>query len=355
MRHNYFIKAIAAMVVSLAAVTTMAAGVHEQVFRIEETMVTVAENTGLATRTYLPVKDGKHPTVLIRTTYGSENMAWAAEYLASHGYAVVVQDVRGMNGSEGTFFPFAYDKADGMATLAWVMEQPFFNGDVGLWGISYLGFAANEIASTGHPAIKAMFVLSGWSDVERFIMPSGSFHLMAHLPWFMIFQGGHSPPAEAWPQIYRATPIAQFFQGADEAMGQMMSGPYDYSGFKMPIMHVTGWYDYIYPDTLHTYESVRKVPDAAEQRLIVGVWPHNNALNGQSVAGDEDFGPKAAWGIEKVNETSRRWFDLHLKGQDDGLSSEPPVRLFVMGSNEWRDFDAWPPRTMKPQTWSTLR
>jgi predicted acyl esterase len=106
----------------------------------------------------------------------------------------VVQDVRGKNGSGGDFFPFAYEKADGMATLDWVLKQPFCNGDVGLWGVSHLGFAANEIASTGYPAVKAVFNLSGWSELEPFIAHGGSFHLMAHLPWFVMFKGGQNPP-----------------------------------------------------------------------------------------------------------------------------------------------------------------
>lgn len=122
-------------------------------------------------------------------------MTWLAEHLVQHGYAVVVQDVRGKNGSKGEFFPFAYEKADGMATLNWVLEQPFCNGDVGLWGVSYLGFAANEIASTGHPSVKAVFILSGWSELESFFGRGGAFRLMAHLPWFIMYAGEQNIPA----------------------------------------------------------------------------------------------------------------------------------------------------------------
>ena len=208
MSNKKLIKAVIVFGASAFLVAVASHG-HAGNFRVEETMVQVADDVALVTKTYLPKRSGKYPTILMRTPYGSENMTWIAEYLATHGYAVAVQDVRGKNGSTGEFFPFAYEKADGLATLDWVLKQPFCNGDVGLWGVSYLGFAANEIASTGHPAVKATFLLSGWSELEPFIGHGGCFHLMAHLPWFVMFAGGQNPPAEAWPQIYRAAPIAQ--------------------------------------------------------------------------------------------------------------------------------------------------
>jgi hypothetical protein len=320
--------------------------------RIEQAKVEVVDGVDLSTTLYLPEADGSFPTVLLRTPYGSTNMGWIAEYLATHDYVVAVQDVRGLNGSGGEFIPFAHEKNDGLATLEWLLEQPFCNGEVGLWGSSYLGFAANEIASTGHPAVKAMVVLSGWSDVAAFIAPGGCFHLMAHLPWFITVAGQQRLPEQAWPQVFRATPIAQFFPVEEEGVEELLEEPYGYAGFTMPILHVTGWYDYIYPDMLRAYESIlRQAADTAEQKLIVGVWPHNNVMNGQSNAGDEDFGPAAAWGVEKVNETGRRWFDLHLKGEDDGMGGEAPVRLFMMGSNEWCDFEAWPPEAVQMQPW----
>ena len=321
-------------------------------YRLEETMVPMPDNVSLKTSTWLPQKDGRYPTILIRTPYGIENKAWIAEYLAPYGYAVVVQSVRGKDGSEGDFFPFAYEKTDGMATLDWVLKQPWCNGDIGLWGISYHGFAAFEIASSGHPSVKTMMCISGWSELEPFMMHEGAFHLMAHLPWFVMFKGSESPPAEAWPQIFQATPIVQFFQGADQAMGQLMSEPYDYSKFQASILHITGWYDYIYVNTLDTYERISTLaPDAGEQRLIVGVWPHNDALRGTTTAGDEDFGEDARWGLEPVKKLSREWFDLKLKGIDVDMGAEPPVKVFVMGDNEWRGYQSWPPAGVENQSW----
>ena len=196
MSHRNLIKAVIAAGVS-SVIFAATISLQAQDFRVEKTMVKVADDVKLVTKTYLPKQNGKYPTVLIRTPYGSQNMTWIAEYLPLHGYAVVVQDVRGKNGSGGQFFPFAYEKADGIATLKWVLQQPFCNGEVGLWGVSYLGFAANEMASTGHPAVKAVFLLSGWSELDSFITHGGAFHLMAHLPWFVMFAGEQNPPAEA--------------------------------------------------------------------------------------------------------------------------------------------------------------
>ncbi len=313
-------------------------------FEMQTVTVWTSDSIGLATDVYLPLEEGPAPAILCRLPYGTRNMAWLGEGLAESGYAVILQNVRGTNGSEGEFFPFVYDRGDGLATVEWIVDQPWCNGQIGLWGASYSGFAAFEIASSGHRAISSIVNISGWSDLEPFLSHGAAFHLMAHLPWFVMFGAGDAaPPKEAWDQIFRATPISSFFRGAD-AVSEMAGSEYEYCAINAPTLHITGWYDYIYPNVLQTYEAISECSDGESlQHLIIGPWAHNDVFNGVTKVGDEDFGPEAKTDIGWVVQKTREWFDHTLKDIDNGLQSRKPVRVFVMRANEWREFDAWPP------------
>jgi putative CocE/NonD family hydrolase len=74
-------------------------------------------------------------------------------------------------------------------------------------------------------------------------------------------------------------------------------------------------------------------------------------LNGVTAVGDEDFGPRARMGTDWVLELAKDWFDQALAGVDDTLANEKPVHVFVMGDNDWLEFDAWPPARVDYQTW----
>lgn len=319
--------------------------------RFDSAMVPMADGVRLATDIYLPAEEGQYPVVLIRTPYAARQRSFLGNGLAPRGFVVVAQNVRGQNGSEGQFVPFVFEKDDGIATVEWILKQPWCNGKIGLWGASYYGYTAFEIASTGHPAVGAVFHISGWSDLGAFMAHGGAFQLQAHLYWFYSYASGQQPPPkEAWPQIFRTVPIGQFFQGA-EPVQQLAAEPYDYSRIKAPIMHVTGWYDYIYTNVLETYEGVADAPDAPGQRLIVGPWSHNGVLNSWTKVGDEEFGENATAGIEWAIDLTAQWFDQVLNGNRNELSQSKPVRYFVMGDNRWIEDDVWPPSNVEYQNW----
>jgi predicted acyl esterase len=323
-------------------------------FEVQTVGIMTSDSVLLSTDVYLPGEGDQFPVALARTPYGSKTKVWLGEGLVLSGYAVVIQNVRGTHGSEGEFFPFVYEKGDGLETLEWVLAQPWCNGRVGLWGSSYYGYGAFEIASTGHPGIVSLFHVSGWSDLEPFMQHGGAFHLMAHLRWFYSYASGQpSPPQEAWDGIFRTVPISTFFQGADALMG-LAEEAYDFSGFSIPVMHISGWHDYIYPNVLQTYESIaRKAKEPPIQHLVVGPWAHNDVMNGVTRVGDEDFGPSAKMDFEWVLAQTRRWFDhtLALKPIDDDFWTAKPVRIFVMEDNDWLEFETWPPEEVEYQTW----
>jgi predicted acyl esterase len=323
-------------------------------FEVKTVDVLTEDGARLVTDLYLPGDGDRFPVVLLRTPYGSQGNVWLGENLAVAGYAVVIQNVRGMNGSEGDFVPFVHEKKDGLETLEWVLEQPWSNGRVGLWGSSYSGYCAFEIASTGHPGVVSLFNVSGWSDLKPLMQHGGAFHLMAHLPWFYIYaEGQPNPPPAAWDSIFQTVPESDLFPGA-EAEPEFANSAYDHSGFAMPIMQISGWYDYIYPNVLETYNSIAKTAvEPPSQRLIIGPWAHNDVMNGVTRVGDEDFGPSAKTDRQWVLTQTLNWFDhtLAFKPIDDDFWSAKPVRVFVMGDNHWLEFETWPPEDIEYQTW----
>ena len=118
-----------------------------------------------------------------------------------------------------------------------------------------------------------------------------------------------------------------------------------HANINIPMYHVTSWYDIFLHGGLTHYCGLRQhamTPETrAQQKLLVGPWAHRFPYTAPSSGdtGDIDFGPNAR--IE-LHETQLRWFDYYLKGIDTGILDEPPVKIFVMGENFWRDEQEWP-------------
>src|SRR5438093_1282335 len=144
-------------------------------------MVTARDGVRLATDIYRPARNGRalheaFPVILERTPYGKAVTSRAERSLAHsepltraevaalfvrRGYIVVYQDCRGRYGSEGVFQKYLDDAADGFDTCAWLMAQPWCNGDIGTMGLSYSAHTQAALASLGAPGLAAMFLDSG--------------------------------------------------------------------------------------------------------------------------------------------------------------------------------------------------
>jgi uncharacterized protein len=330
------VAALTAPFLLLALSDTAAPAQRTDTLRLE-----VAPQVHLLTIVHLPAGDGPHPVVLLRNPYRTRGGAktWLVERLVPHGYAVVEQDVRGTGGSDGSFIPFRFELADGTATLDWLARQPWAGG-VALWGISYQGWAAYALAETGHPAISALAVGSAWAEMEPFLRPGGAFNLMAHLTWLMGFGGGGGmPPPAALDSLLRTLPLAPLLSRAMDAM-PATDRPFRWDAVTVPVLHFTGWNDYIYRDALHGWDVLRRARGAdGTQRLIVGPWAHNDVMSGQTRVGDVEFGAAAAAGADSVAAWTLRFLDEHLRGVP---AAEAPVRVFVTGENAWRELTDWP-------------
>jgi len=333
--------------------------------------VAMPDGTKLGADVYLPNTGEKFSAILVRTPYDKRGKEWLAKIFASNGYAVVVQDVRGMNASEGVFIPFIHEKQDGLDTLDWMTAKPWSDGKIGMWGSSYVAYCAVVLAPHGHPALKTIINMSGWGDGEKIAYPGGAMHLMLLLPWMLSSQihGQGSFQDYDWPTAFRHVPVSEIPASMgvrsvpwEHAMKRSMNDPGpaattmegQYDKVDLPILHITGWNDFVARGTLDLVEHLDQAGRSAERpfrKLMVGPWRHDQIWLEETKVGDEDYGPQSRMGIPKVGEICVRWFDRWLKDEKNRLEEEPTVELYVMGSNEWRTFDRWPPRTVAFQPW----
>ena len=348
--------------------------------------VEVAMRDGVVLRAdiYRPVGHGPFPVLLYRTPYGKQ---FAVEYYQAHlkaverGYAVVLQDVRGRYASDGIFEPYRNEGKDGFDTIEWVAQQPWSNGDVGTFGLSYPGAVQWLAAIESPPSLKAMAPAMTFSSPRNFFYMNGVFDL-SWLPWtyFNIAPDArarqdlpgirsYEEAADAWDNVaddyLLHLPLAELPFLRDEApyyFEWLTHPPEDpwwdwaeirgrYSDVDAAVLNMSGWYDEAYgPEGAITNHAglVESRSGQAMSHLILGPWKHGVIETGERIVGDIDFGPEAGINYDEV---LLRFFDEHLRGQDTGLAAEPAVRYFVMGANKWQESNAWPPEYAVAEPW----
>ncbi len=332
--------------------------------------VRMSDGVTLAANLYLPKDGKKFATVLMRTPYDKNGMGWIAEPLAEAGYAVVTQDVRGQFASGAMFIPFIFEKKDGVETLNWVAKQPWCDGNIGMWGPSYLGYCALIVTPEGHPNLKAVVNVAGWGDTTAMTAPGGAMHLMVALPWTLSGQiSGRRSGGINWDEAFRRTPVIEIpssygidsaqWEGAvqlynsPDAEGDMrISGRYD--DIKIPTFHLAGWYDFVGPTTIDAFEGIDRASrkrNGVMHKLLVGPWLHGQIYNVSTKVGEKSFPSSINIGVDRLAEMSVQWFDQWLRGRETDIVKEKPVKLFVMGENKWKSFDEWPPHRTEFRPW----
>jgi putative CocE/NonD family hydrolase len=370
------------------------------VAEFRDVMVPMRDGVRLATNIYLPARNGaaiagRFPVILDRTPYNKDvGGPAAAKALVPHGYAVVYQDVRGRYQSEGHWWPLREDPQDGFDTTTWIGAQPWSDQSIGTIGSSYEGATQHALAIANAPYVKAMIPRNAMSDFGLYgLRHHGAFELR-WLNWvFTLGNAADTPNALAAATRAAADPAAALglvdlgqhvqdyvmslplrpgttpikFAPDYEAwlIEAMRHGNYDrfwkdhgssvvdhLAEYKdIPVYHVTGWYDSWGTQVANiNYVELAKSKKSL-QRLIVGPWIHSSEH--LSYAGDAQFTPDAA--IDRT-ELYLRWFDHWLKGIDNGVEREPPVRIYVMGGGDahktaegklfvgghWRAEHEWP-------------
>ena len=343
--------------------------------RVEKNvMVRARDGVALATDLYLPEAPGRFPTLLWRNCYGkdSEGTAEQSKWYASRGYVVAHQDTRGKHASEGIFTHFRDEADDGFDTDEWIGAQPWSNGKIGLMGGSYLGYTqiAQAVRNSRYLASMSASVTTG--DVYNgWIYSDGAFFLGFALPWGAVGMDGRvfrfsNPVPAPWSEIFRHLPLSTIagrtghdnpvfrewlrHPRADDPYWKDVSYEKDIARVSVPFLVLDGWYDLFLRGALADHAVITTgSPSEAARRfkyLMIGPWGHesgvrNNAPDAPTTGPDRslDFGPEAAIETRKVY---LRWHDRWLKGIDNGVDREPPVRIFVMGENAWRFEHEWP-------------
>ena len=354
----------------LIASTVYAAGPFEVTI---ERGVTAKMRDGVVLRAdiYRPKAEGKFPVLLQRTPYNKSNGVSFGVRAAARGFVTIFQDVRGRYSSEGEWYTFKNESNDGYDSVEWAAALPYSNGKVGMFGASYVG-ATQMLAAIAHPPhlagicpiVTASNYHDGWAyqggAFEQWFDESWTSGLaqdtfdravahntnallgMAKLPLtgYPLF---NFPDASA--SVYSSKALAPYF------LDWLAHPDYDeywkrwsieehYADINVPALTVAAWYDLFLGGSLRNYVGVRTHgADAARsgQRLLVAIGGHSG--DGRKI-GDVDFGPAAAQFEE--DEVTLSWYEYLLQGVQNRFAKEKPVKIFVMGRNEWREEDDWP-------------
>ena len=368
----------------------------------KDVMIPMRDGVRLATDIYHPAVDGERidgplPAILGRTSYDkTAEWLWidpVANYFTPRGYVVVLQDLRGRHRSEGTGQYFhtvnPTEGPDGYDTVEWIAAQPWSNGKVGMTGSSHGGIVQQMAAIYNPPHLTAI-----WPDVSPTNIHAhmsreggamalhmfGALFLHAHdaqeirddpagtalifeamenlgdLVKATPFKPGHTP-LRAVPNL-ESILFDYYYRGEyDEFWGQDSA---DQERFfdrhaDIPATYSGGWFD-PFPIATTNYFARMTQQNKTPQRLLMGPWAHPSLRAGGTSVGDVDFGPGADWGIQRYGDALSRWFDRWLKGIENGVEEDPPVRIFVMGGGDgrktaegklnhgggWRSEQEWP-------------
>jgi uncharacterized protein len=315
---------------------------------------------------YRPKAEGKYPVLLVRTPYDKTGTMHFGLKAAARGYVVIAQDVRGRFESEGEWYTFKYESQDGYDTVEWAAALPYSNGKVGMFGGSYVG-ATQYLAALAKPPhlagicpnVTASNYHDGWTyqggAFEQWFNESWTTGLAVNTMRRRVEKkpdalgGAKVLPLISYPVIEppSAEGVAPYFTdwlahpNFDEYWKQLSIEDH-YAQIQVPVYGMGAWYDIFLGGTLRNYVRLKTEAgtDAARkgQRLVVSVGGHAGGSSTGKV-GAVEFGSKLP---ADEDEAMLRWYDWLLKGEANGVEKEKPVKIFVMGKNEWREEDDWP-------------
>ncbi len=300
---------------------------------------------------YRPAGDERPlPVVLIRSPYGRAGLAGIlfAAPLARRGFQVFIQSTRGTFGSGGQFRPFTGEREDGLATVAWLRDQPWCDGQVSMTGGSYLGHTQWAVAPYADPPLRSVSLNVTAAKMSAAFYQLGAPNIKNALTWTGLIGRQErglrgvilnprqmvrmqralrkiplqaadvdvaGAPVAFWRDfVQHASPGDEFWAGADHDRADLTRLP--------PASMVTGWWDLFLPGQLRDYAAIRAAGGMA--RIIVGPWLHGDPGE-----------------VRAITRQDIAWLDHHLG--DGPPPPGAPVRLFLQKAGSWLDFEQWPP------------
>lgn len=330
--------------------------------------VPMRDGVNLSTDLYLPKTDGPFPTILIRTPYSNntEPLIARARALANNGYVVALQDTRGRWDSGGDYYPLKGEGQDGYDTQEWIGAQPWSNGKIGTSGASYLGHTQLQSAPYGSTNLTAMAPRVMGGNFFELLRPGGALDLNLCATWGTGISEHTNQFVEYnhWTELFYTLPLQQLDQEAGRSLPfwqDLLAHPtYDdywsamnieerWGEIGVPALNMGGWYDIFIQGTLACFTGLRqhgRTPAARRTQAIIGPWTHSLSVSPK--VGDIDFGFHSMYDLDLLE---YRWWEQWLQGEGTGILDEGPLRLFIMGSNEWRDEQEWPLERTEWQQW----
>ncbi|HSA94098.1 MAG TPA: CocE/NonD family hydrolase [Terriglobales bacterium] len=345
---------------------------------IREPDVAVPMRDGVVLRAdvWRPRGPGPFPTLVYRTPYSRREAVESYTIFRSaveRGYAVVIQDVRGRYDSGGEYVAYRNEGRDGYDTIEWAAAQPWSNGKVGTFGLSYPGAVQWLAALESPPHLVAMVPAMTYHTPRNFFYSGGVFDLS----WIGWIWNNIAPDTRArknLPGPRTDDEVAAEWERSRDRMRHHLPlstlpdlkdvAPFYYEWMRHPpadswwdwaelrgnfgktqaaVLNLSGWHDEAYgPDgAVNNFAGLVAARSGAQRTtVLVGPWVHGVKAISRTKSGEREFGPDAALDYDQI---VLRWMDHYLRGIENGVEREKPVRVFAMGANRWREYDAWPP------------
>jgi putative CocE/NonD family hydrolase len=305
--------------------------------------VPMRDGVHLEAEIYRPDAPGRFPVLMLLRYFGEGKKQ--ADFFAPRGYVVALVSCRGRFGSEGTWIPYCNEPQDGFDAQEWLGQQPWSNGRIGTFGISYNAFTQTMPAPLANAALKCLFPVEGQQTNFGHLYNDGVMQLN------VVFEFGlHTKQGAQGQKIfrydsphYRRLPLiaaVDDFPNVQHVKDWFKHCRYDdywksygikekYPRIKVPAYFVTGWYDNLCHEGWRNFVGFRDQGGSAECRMgtkiMVGPWAHGGSYE-----------------YPDLLERQLRWYDYWLKGVSNGIDKEPPIRIYVMGAERWRDENEWP-------------
>ena len=270
--------------------------------------------------------------------------------LPQRGYALIIQDTRGRYDSEGTYYAFRGEGPDGEDLLKWLDTQPWFNGEAGGIGASYFGYTQWAMAPFGGSRLKCIAPMVISAELHSLLYRGGALNLETLAGWVpgTGHRRGGDTPAEFdkrhLPLLEMDDAAGTEFEFFNDWLTHYTKDAYwatldyrkEFPKVTAPALFVTGWYDFGLGPQLTDFEIIQETggsPEAKNPRLLVGPWSHGGLVGEHaSLGGEADL-------LKNIHAIFD-WNDYWLR--DLGTLPEKPVKIFVMGINQWREEETWP-------------
>ncbi|MCX6354850.1 MAG: CocE/NonD family hydrolase [Candidatus Aureabacteria bacterium] len=327
---------------------------------------------------------GRFPVLIFRTPYskdeGDPDNERTFQHAVDRGYAMVIQDVRGRYMSEGEYTPYRNEGKDGYDTIEWAAAQPWSDGNVGTFGLSYPGAVQWLAAVESPPHLKAMVPAMCFSTIRQCIYFGGVFETawsswvyVDMTPDTRVRRGLPGPKTvdkakaeynrigvdtfQGWlPQLSLPylTDTAQYYYD------WLSNQPYDtywdwgnlenkYDRVHAAVLNISGWYDEAYGTQGATTNYLGLLAARAGQedprtKLLIGPWIHGVDATASETSGDRYFGPAA---VINYDDVVLSWLDYYVRGINNWVPMAKAVNVYVMGDNKWRRENYWPLRATR--------